>query len=282
VLVAIASVAAVRPLREQARGSETAQAIYEKLTAYRCRQGRRDPLDPFRQRAVAFVERHYPTDAEMLMAAGLLALQAEQGMPALQRARQSGRRPVFYAAYTSRLVQMAPRLRRPAGAVIRAGLPEGDAALQRARSAPGVPGRQELEATASILSALHQWEAADPDNGLPHALEFYYLYGIYRDQEAEHAWERAARLPRAQDYAWAMNVACAWLLHRMGMVEADATVLSFRLHSRWVLDGLRLAARAARALQGRPGSCSTRQRPPEVSVRQPLRLCWQTCSRRLA
>jgi hypothetical protein len=143
---------------------------------------------------------------------------------------------MLYAAHVSRLVQKGLQSSR---------LDEVPADPNRAGqiARPPSAGRGSASVTvAFILDALRAWEGADPDNGLPHALESHYLHELHRDGEAQAAWQRAGGLPSARDYAWNMNIACARLLTRMGMVEADAAALTLGLRSRWAERSIRSAA----------------------------------------
>jgi len=84
-LAVVGLAAAARPLRDQAKGADVAQAVYEKLTRGALSPGVSDPLDRFRKQADAFVELHCASDAEMLMAAGILTPNAQVGEALLRR-----------------------------------------------------------------------------------------------------------------------------------------------------------------------------------------------------
>lgn len=242
-LAVAAVVLSVPELRQQARGGETAQVIYRALSFGQPGRWRRDVLETFRAQAAAFVESDCPEDPEMLMAAGLLTPDVGRALPLLSRAAQLKQDPVLYAAYVRRLLERSPKYARLGAAVVD---PADREEVGQAQASPSnVPDRLSAEAMAPILDALRGWEKVDPENGLPHALEAYYLYGLHRDQEAQRAWARAGQLPHAWEYAWAMVLARGRLLNRMGMVKADATLLTSTGQSHWWFETLRPMVRYA-------------------------------------
>jgi hypothetical protein len=258
-VAAVATVAAAPVLRQQALGAKTARVVYQALSSGQPGRWGPKPLEPFQARVATFVERHYAADPEMLMAAGLLAPEAKQGLSLLSRAVELGRDPVYHAAYVSRLVEPGPRYAR-IGAVVADPADAKEAAkAEEQRSSSRVPDRLSPAEAAPVLEALRGWERADPGNGLPHALEAYYLYGLHRDEEAKQAWARAGRLPQAREYVWPARLAGARLLNRMGMVKADALMLFTPGQSDAFFDVLKPAVRYAwyegrlAEVQGRDG-----------------------------
>jgi hypothetical protein len=179
-------------------------------------------LAPYRQRAPSFVRAHYPGDAAMLMAAGLLVEDADTGRRLLREAAEMGRKPAAWAAYAGRLMKAAPHYDRIG---ISGADPEDAKAMAQAErrireSRP--PAKLSQRDVAPLLRAFRDWQAADAKNAMPVALEAYYLYGLHRDAEALAAWQRAASLPQATDYYQERTQAVARLLSAMGMPEREA------------------------------------------------------------
>ena len=228
-LSAIVCLAVVPVLRQQVVNPAAARAVHRVIAGGPSNE---DPFAEFRRQALPFVERHYPKDPEMLLAAGLLTRDAKLGSAAIERAARLGRQPVYYAAYADLLEGRAPLSSRFGEDLLHDPTSpfDGDIALgwrppASADSQSAAAGGFTRETTAPILETLREWEAADPDNGYPHAVESYYLYGLGRDQEAARAWDAAGRLPRARIYDWEGALARVRLLQRMGMPEADARAL---------------------------------------------------------
>jgi hypothetical protein len=91
----------------------------------------------------------------------------------------------------------------------------------------GVPDRLSPGDVAAAMDALRGWEAAEPGNGLPVALEVRCLYGLHRDSDALLRWEEASTLPgistHAQERLWAVER----LLSGMGMHSWDAMYAAY-------------------------------------------------------
>ncbi len=77
-----------------------------------------------------------------------------------------------------------------------------------------------------MLEALHGWEAADPHNGLPVALESVVLYSLHRDEEAFSRWQQAGGMSLVTAHVETMRRALMHLYQRMEVPEPEALVLA--------------------------------------------------------
>jgi len=186
-------------------------------------------LEPCRQRALAFVEQHYPNDPEMLMAAALLApeQETEARLSLLSRAVELGGGPPAWSAYL-------PLLTGDSCSYRRLGTDGGDPADSRQVEwqrqyilESGTPTILLEDDAAPVLDALRRWQEDDPQNALPVALEVHLLYGLHRDREAMARWVEAGRLPVSRDYQEDNARAVALLLSRMGISRPEA------MHGGW-------------------------------------------------
>jgi hypothetical protein len=184
-------------------------------------------LNDYRRRASGFVHAHYPDDPEMLMAAGSLTQQnANESLALLRKAALFGKRPVYWAAYLNQLQEKGPQYRRIGSYVydLDAG-PERLAAVNE-QIRRGYPNRLTPDQVAPMLADIKAWQASDPDNALPVAMQMWYAYGLHDDTEAFALWQKAASKGSAKDYARARQQAVARLLTRMGMGEIEAIAAS--------------------------------------------------------
>jgi len=179
-------------------------------------------LASYRDRAVEFVAREYPDDAEMLMAVALLRSDSADGLALLKDAAETSGSKVAWTAYVNTLAGTAPGYGRVGGG---GGDPEDAQAMaeeERMVREFNLPTRLSPEEMAPFLDAVHGWEEADPENGLPYALEMLWLYGLHRDAEALARWERAGKSPKVTVHFHDVQRAVARLLSRMGMSEFEA------------------------------------------------------------
>ncbi len=229
----IAAMTVVPPLREQVRGANTSRAVYRELVATFLVRPGEEAISPYRRQALRFVDRAYPRDPDFLTAAGSLSPKVELGASRVWQASRLRRDPVILATYVSLLMRLDQNFERVGR---RVPSPSDAWLLAHVRSqlrAWGRPDRLPPEAAATVQGVLRQWQEADPDNGMPLALQAFYQYGLHRDQEALDLWERASRLPRMCDYRWQLAARQEKLLRRMGMTEADATYCSRRVIRAW-------------------------------------------------
>jgi len=182
-------------------------------------------LDEYQQRATGFVREHYPNDADMLMAAGLLTTDDKERRSLLKEAAMKSKKPVAWAAYVSYLYSNSPRYTHPGAWGVDPELAwTKDRYQQDLKNIPNIPTKLSEKQAAPFLEALRGWEAADPQNALPVGLQVYLLYGLQKNAEARATWKRAGRLPRIDDYDQEKKQIIARLLNRMGMGEAEAVL----------------------------------------------------------
>lgn len=213
--------------------------------------------EPYFEHARDFAEQHYPDDPDMLVGAAPVA-DDEHQLPLLQRAVDAGGGSVAWAAYCDALCAAGPSYARPGGYPADPTDPEDVAQAERAIAERGAPNRLLPDAVAPILDALHSWQASDPENGLPHALEAWYLYGLHRDHDALTSWEKAGQLPVIRARSTGREQAAARLLVRMGMPEPEAAMFSLGVVFPSSFAKLRSCARIANyegslaVVEGRP------------------------------
>lgn len=177
-------------------------------------------LRPYQHRAVAFVEKTYPNDAQMLMAAG--ALVDDEGV--LKRAAEMGKDPVVWAAYGEKLMQTVPGYERIGSSGVDPADTEAVREEEKRIAESGLPTKLTSEQADPYLTALRRWQEADPGNALPVALEARLLYGLHRDQDALAMWTQAGRMPAIKSHAVERSRAVQRLLVAMGMPKPDAMV----------------------------------------------------------
>lgn len=196
---------------------------------------------PYSEDPAAFVKQRYPDDTEMLLAAGVV----KGDLELLQRAAEKGNSPIAWSAYVEQLMQNGPSF----GRVGSSGVDPADAkavAEEKKRLADsGIPDRITPEQAEPILSALRSWQEADPENGLPVALEARILYGLHQDQEALRIWAQAGRMPLVTSHALARANVVKRLYVARGMPEPEALLTSQVLMTFPSFARLRDAARFA-------------------------------------
>jgi len=229
-MAVILMVAAVKPLRDQARlqsamsprppagwGAGNTEAVSE-----------RDPLIEwirvYRQQCIAFVERRHPRDPDMLIAAAALSGPSDAGRSLLERALALNDRPLSWAAYTDALLQGV-------GWYYRVGASGVDPANSKAVAKVGrwihkrkLPARLRDEEAAALLDGLAYWQEIDHQNALPIALEAWCLYGLGRDAEALGRWQAASCAPSVSGYFTERVGLVRVLLTRMGMPSPEVAI----------------------------------------------------------
>ena len=181
------------------------------------------------RQAVEFVQRNCPGDPEMLMAAGLLAPDAEAGFELLRQAIRMDPRPVRHATYVQKLAMTGPKYLRPALIPVDPGASDLAIQVKQFREQPEfakVPEALPARSVGAILQAIQAWRQVEPKNAVPPALRCWYLYGLHRDPEAFQAWQEAGRLPVVDSHQGETLHAVVALLCRMGMPQ---TTLHFYL-----------------------------------------------------
>ena len=218
-------------------------------------------LSHYRARALPFVEQHYPNDSEMLLAAVPLAELAEgdpQRLSLLQRAAEADGSSAAHAACFFALQDVGPDWARMGSMGGDPGDPESVAGAEEVPAQMNQPDRLDPEHGAVLLDALADWRAADPDNGLPLAIEARVLYGLHRDEEARARWMQASTMPVFRSPDADIHHATARLLGALGVPEPEASVGSHEVggSEAWAIlrDSARSAAYEGRLaqLQGRP------------------------------
>ena len=179
-------------------------------------------LKPYQGSAAAFVEKRYPNDPEMLMAAGMLTEDTDH----LKRAAETANTPVTWAAYGERLMQIVPTFQRIGSSGVNPADAEAVAQEQKRIAESGHPDRLTPEQAEPVLAALRSWQDADSENALPFALEARYLYGLHRDQDALTKWAQAGQMLTVSSRAVDRAKAVERLLVAMGMPRPEAIVNS--------------------------------------------------------
>jgi hypothetical protein len=198
-------------------------------------------IQPWCDRAVSFVEQHHPDDPDMMLAAGVLA----GDVSALEAAAKAIDDPVAWAAYCELLESRRAGFQR----IGLSGIDPADTAAvaeeERRIAESGIPTKLTPQEAEPNLRALRAWQDADPENGLPVALEARYLYGLHQDRDALIVWSQAGRMPLITPHAIARTRKVQRLLTAMGMPEADALVSSWEVIILPSFARLRTMARAA-------------------------------------
>jgi hypothetical protein len=216
----------VPPLREQVRlliltrGNCLFPTIAGGYTRYD------DPawVQALRERAPVLVARQFPHDAELWMAAGIIAPDYTTRLKLLRRATEQPEvPPVVWARYFEALAEALPEYRRIGTEGPDPDDPKAVSATQEALRNQEEPDRLDPKEAAPALAALAAWAKADPRNALPVALQTPVLYGLHRDREALARWIEAGARPEARDYDRETSLAVARLLVLAGLPRADAT-----------------------------------------------------------
>ena len=251
---------AARPLREQLLPPVGVWCYMEAIEPLPPKPDRVEAwLRPYRERAVSLAERQQHRDPDMLLGAGLLCADDNRAAALLRGAAETGRCPAARAALARKLIASSPTYACMGTEGVIPSDPASVASAKQSLEEWKLPDRLSPEAVAPILDTLHAWEADDPENALPVALEVYYLYGLHRHSEALDRWETASRLARV-DYYYAESAdAVALLLARVGVPAAEAALVgSFHSLDTPVNAQLRTSARIAQyegylaTMQGRP------------------------------
>ncbi len=218
-----------------------------------------DELGERRDLAAEFVSRQYPDDADMLAAAGMLTADVDR----LREAAQKADSPAAWAAYVGVLSEEVPRAAR-----IGCWRPDPEDEEEMAEAEQhfaSVPQSDRLtpENSRAMIEALRAWQKVDPGNGLPHALEAYYLYGLHEDDAAFRAWTRAAQISAVTERTAERQELVRRLLVAMDMPEpealvATASIVEFETRA-LVRDLARISYHEARVAQlaGRPADAVT-------------------------
>jgi hypothetical protein len=243
----VASVAAEAPEVEPETSGEE-QSPEEKAVA------------PYRRRAAEFVRAHYPRDADMLMAAGLLTTDPKTSLALLKEAITIKGSSAAWTAYVIKLAKDGPAYCRPGESGIDPADPRQVAEEARMARETPIPDRLSEKEVAPILAAIHDWERADPRNAMPLVYEVWYLYGLHRDAEALARWREAGRLPTFGAGYWEQVAAVAHLLSRMGMSSYQAASTSWTASNAYGSSGhLRSVSRIA-SYEGRLAQLEGRAR----------------------
>jgi hypothetical protein len=219
----------------------------------------RKMLKAYQEDVVAFVEKRYPNDGEMLMAAGVL----REDTDILKRAAETGNTPVAWAAYVERLMKDGPAFQRIGNCGVDPANTEGIREEEKRLAQSGIPDKLTPQQAEPLLSALRSWQEADAENALPVALEARSLYGLHRDKDTLVAWAQAGRMPTVSSRAAERGRALERLFVARGMPKPEAvlnsqTVLTFPSFAR-LRDAARFALYEGRlaAMRGDPVTAIT-------------------------
>ncbi len=179
-------------------------------------------LKPYSEQPAAFVEKRYPDDAKMLLAAGIIS----EDTDLLKRAAEKGNAPAAWAAYVEHIMKSGPAFSRIGSAGVNPADPEAVAAEKKRIAESGISDRITPEQAKPVLSALRSWQEADPENALPVALETRMLYGLHRDLEALNAWAQAGRMPLVTSHTLTRANAVKRFFIARGMPEPEALLSS--------------------------------------------------------
>jgi len=186
----------------------------------------------YSDRAARFVEEHFPGDAQMLLAAGLLS----DDSSLISRAAEEGTSLAATVCRVNDLMSKTPSYHSIAGSGFD---PTDTTAIKEEESRiarEGYATRLTWDEVRPVLAALGAWEKAGPGNGMPTALRAYYLYGLGRHREALLAWTAAARKPSASMGSALLVRPVRDFLMAMGAPPADALAISLlSSHPYWVV-----------------------------------------------
>ncbi len=218
-------------------------------------------VNHYRSRALPFVEQNYPNDSDMLLATALVVdLKGDdaQRLSLLQRAVEADGSSAAHAAHFFALRDAGPRWIRIGSMGGDPGEPESVAEAEEVLAEMNLPDRLDPEHGAVLLAALADWRAADPENGLPLAIEARVLHGLHRDEEARARWVQASTRPAIRSLNADNYRATARLLGALGMPEPEASAGSHEMRGSEALSIVRDSARFATyegrlaQVQGRP------------------------------
>jgi len=178
-------------------------------------------LKPFRARAIQSAKAA-PMSLPIQIGAGFLARDTRVGLAHLRKTAEDTGESVAWAAYVLRLVRAGPEYSRLGTQGVDPADPQSVANGEEKVRDSRLPQRLAEAAVAPLLQALHGWEAAEPKNGLPLAVEAYYLYGLHRDQEALARWQAASKRPTAYGYSQEIDIGIADCLALAGVPKPDA------------------------------------------------------------
>jgi len=216
-------------------GTQSAYAAQGPETAVGGDEVRPRPMDtlqehlrPYVERAESFVRGKYRDDPEMLMAAGILTAEYQENLSLLKEAAEKGG-GAEWAVYAGAAMSAGPKYWSPALRGVDPRDPDRVRQVRDEIEADGRPTALTEEEAEPVLEVLRGWEQADPGNGIPAALEVYYLCGLGREEEARERWEHAGAQPQSSLYAQETIWAMQRLLRRMGMSERDSASGGFSL-----------------------------------------------------
>ncbi len=189
-----------------------------------------------------FVERQYPGDTQMALAAAIIAnsvaRSSRSDISEDERHRARDIATTFLSRETQREDVPAVYATQVMLLFAQAGLPNRGSCLPvvgptRAdilRQREEVKQKNELpeQIRASLLKALHSWQQSDPQNGMPLLLEAQILYGMGLTDQALHLWRQAATSPVLDDRRQLCEEVTAILLRRMGFPVIEAWSASRR------------------------------------------------------
>jgi hypothetical protein len=185
--------AAVPSLRDQAR---LQIAMLPRPGADGRHVAKNDPilrwLDSSAPRAPDFAAAR-PDSPDLLLAAALVSPDRERARNALQDLVRSDGRPVVWAAYVDSFLAT-----------------QADYADLSSEDAD------------AMLAAIYGWQEADPDNGLPVALEAWALWGAGEGDRALDRWTAASERPKFAPYVSEHVRVLAELFDRMGLPAPEA------------------------------------------------------------
>ena len=186
-----------------------------------------EDLMGYAERAPEFVREQYPDDPEMLMAAGLLTTDYDTGVALMKEALKKGGGGAVWAAYAGLLAARLPDYQRLGLWVVDPADPDAVARVESMISKQPAPRKLAAAEVAEIMAVARDWAKEEPDNGMPLALETYYLYGLHRDQEALERWEEAESRPEVASHRQEFQWAARRLLIEMGEPELGAIQFSW-------------------------------------------------------
>ncbi len=273
VLVAAAvTVLAVPGLREQARAipSSAVRGLWSE--GFFC--------NPSALREVAaFVDRHYADDPDMLLAVGTLAFNTEVNWVPdqpereefarlrrsfLERAVAAGGTPAAWAAYTELGTVRVIGPGDPGWVWPEPGIPPELGPVPAPDPAPRV---SDAQTSADTLADLRGWQAVDPENALPVALESSALWDRGREAEAGSLWRAASTMPVVSDRRTERREALSLLWRRMGCPEMESRAAAASLYRDGLWSNLDLVLAIGAGATWRAGIEAASQGRPEEAVR---------------
>jgi hypothetical protein len=199
----------------------------------------------YQARCAQFVQRRYPRDPEMMMAAGTLTPDRPTGLKLLKQAAELRPNGVTLSAYLDGILEHGPYYETPATLGADPGWARDMADARRSIAKRHIPSSLSKEDAIPLLSALSRWRRADPRNALPVAVEVWCLHGLgYRDQ-AVARWREAARLSEVSAHLTERATAMRRLLVDMGLPVPEAVVAAEAIRMAPALSALGISARIA-------------------------------------